>query len=378
MLKGQQTRTGTVHFAEEQKLRGRTILVQLCPMGRSQHLALERVPDDMAVDCGRCVKRSASIPSNTPSEENEMTTTVKRGAGRPAAAAKTAKAAQRTPLPAKDAKPAETSTKATRGAKLAKLKASEAAAAKAADRAPSSPTTAKRAAAKATPVKATRRTRTASATLPEDFPGAKKIMRLLDGPAQEAGWAGRVVSADPQTGAVEVAISKGDVTMTWYGVDGKQDTAQAPRYSDGERTVMMKNIAGILAQATGEREWVKPIGTARKAKAKAPTGDRKAKTADTPMKSLPFDPTAASDEEIVEALRGRTLTWTNGLSKAVESAVVAATRDIVNAKGQVTGTKPAVVKVETHPTKKTRMVTFTDHEGAGTRTVALDRMLEVH
>jgi hypothetical protein len=128
MLKGIQIRTGKVHFATEKPLHGRPHLVQLCGMNRSQHLTLDPVPADTAVTCGRCVSRPADpITPTAPTtpEENAMTTTVRKGTNRPAAAKRT-RAAQRT-------------------------------------------------------------TAAAPATLPEDFPGAKKIARLLDG-AAEQGW----------------------------------------------------------------------------------------------------------------------------------------------------------------------------------------------
>ena len=140
MLKGQQIRTDKVHFAAEKRLHGRTHLVQLCGSNTSQHLALEPVPSDTPVNCGRCVTRPSDRKPTTPQEESAMTTTVRKGTNRPAATAKRTRAAQRTPRP------------------------------------------------------------TPATTVPEDFPGAKKIMRLVDG-AREAGWEPILSDLDPKTGA---------------------------------------------------------------------------------------------------------------------------------------------------------------------------------
>jgi hypothetical protein len=300
-----------------------------------------------------------------------MTAVVKRGAGRPAAAAKSTRHAQRTPLPPKGETPETTAPeKTTRSRRKAvtgseespnpvRRTATKSSTAKAAEEA--APDVAKPSGGtRKAPAKTTaKRTRTATATtLPEDFPGRSKIMRLLDGPAQAAGWDGSVKIVDLKTGAVEVAISKGAETMTWYAVGGKQDPSQAPSYSDGNRTVLMKNIAAILAQATGERQWIKPAGATRTKRA-----PRTSPVKDVPQRQpLPFDPAEATEAEVVSALRGKTLTWQNGISKAIDSAVVA-----VRAK----------IKVEQHPTTGERVVTFSDPVNTGTRSVRLSGILTI-
>lgn len=358
-------------------------------------------------------------------EENTMTTTVRRGAGRPAAAANRSRHAQRTPLPPKatpgtkgsdcdpktqeefieqaaeiltgrtrarraavtgseespnperpagtcrlcgkghrqgsaiemrhsaefKAQQAEENRNATRAGRTATRKGT----AKAAERAPKAVAERSAGTRKGRPVPAAK-------GLPEDFPGRSRAMRLLDGPAQEAGWTGSVRVIDAKTGAMEVSISKGDETMTWFGVDGKQDPAQAPRYTDGRRTVQMKNIAAILAQATGTRVWVKPE-SARSPRKSSGGGSTRKPTTDVPQRQpLPFDAELASEREITSALQGKTVTWQNRISQAIESAVLA-TR--------------AKVRLEIHPTTRERMVTFNDANGQGTRTVRLSNILDV-
>jgi hypothetical protein len=369
MLKGRQIRTGTVHFALEVPVpkRRQKQLVQACGNGRTAGTTfLEPVESDTTVTCGKCVHRPAkptTQPDPTP-EENTMTTTVKRGAGRPAAAEKRSRHAQRTPLPPKDGSqdstPAEVETKTRRTRKAVTgseespnpTRSARKGTAKAAERAP------KRVAER--PATTPKGRPSASAkTLPEDFPGRSKAMRLLDGPAQEAGWVGSVKIVDAKTGACEVSVSKGDETMTWFAVDGKQDPAQAPRYTDGRRTVQMKNIAAILAQATGERAWIKP----ESAKAPRKSSAKRAPVSDVPQRQpLPFDAAEASEREVATQLRGKTITWQNQISKAVESAVIA-TR--------------AKIRLEEHPQTGERIVTFNDPVNTGTRSVRLSGILTV-
>jgi hypothetical protein len=344
-------------------------------------------------------------------EENTMTATVKRGAGRPAANASRTRHAQRTPLPPKaekrDPQQVETTTRKRRAAVTgseespnptrpaagtcalcgkahrqgsaiemrhsAEFKAQQTAkrsqarnagirereaaqdakqAAKGSERAP------KRVAERPAGTRKGRPSATAK-ELPEDFPGRSKAMRLLDGPAQEAGWVGSVKVTDAKTGAAEVSITKGDETMTWFCVDGKQDPAQAPRYTDGRRTVQMKNIAAILAQATGERAWIKP----ETAKAPRKSAAKRTATPEEPVKqALPFDVELASEREIASALQGRSVTWQNRISGAVESAVLASR---------------ARVRLEIHPTTRERIITFNDANGLGTRSVRLSGILNI-
>src|SRR5690349_8832678 len=211
MLKGRQIRTGTVHFALEVAVPKRRAkqLLQACGASAQQHLYLEPVPDDTPVTCGKCVHRpakSTTQPDPTP-EENTMTTTVKRGAGRPAAAANRSRHAQRTPLPSKSAHAdrvhgQDVIEKTTRKRRAAVTGSEESPnptrpARRSRPQAEKAPERARKAVAKRSaatgkaPAKRSAK-RTPSATLPEDFPGRKNAMRLLDGDAQEHGWVGSV------------------------------------------------------------------------------------------------------------------------------------------------------------------------------------------
>jgi hypothetical protein len=67
--------------------------------------------------------------------------------------------------------------------------------------------------------------------LPEDFPGAKKIARLLDG-AREAGWTATLSDLDPRTGTATVTVTKGEGSIRSEFIDGRAASEMAERVLD--------------------------------------------------------------------------------------------------------------------------------------------------
>jgi hypothetical protein len=355
-----------------------------------------------------------------------MTTTVPKGAGRGTAAARTTKAAQRTPLPPKDgsqdrtpAQQASVDTARTAAAKggsrtkdtsaeftalnaiplsertpaqnrRIKLLANrpenttygvEEAAAPVADAKPADRKTPAKKAGKSVP------TATAPVAVPDGSPAASKVARLADG-AAKSGWALAVQLLDETPVGTLVTLTRDSekIAVTFSG--GALDGQRMPSYSDGGRTVKLRNVSQVLSQMEGGRLAVRPtaqVGARAATKSGAANRGKKAGDGAPRARALPFDPSTATDEEIAEALRGRAVAWLNQISKNVEDAVVAANRIInVRRKNAKTGdmemvekTVPSVIKVAPHPSRSTRIVTFTDPQQTGTRSVALDRLLSV-
>lgn len=192
-----------------------------------------------------------------------MTTVVKKGAGRPAAAARKRKHDQRTPLPPKkeqidDAKEV-----------IAKVK-------------------------------------------PETK--TDRMARNFANFAIEHGW-----GTDIQIGAydrVAVKATKDDQTIVITYMDGKLDGDNMPYWENGWRKRFMRNDAETRRQIALPDDQ-KPIPLAvKRAPAKRTEPDPE------PASVLPFDPDAATGTEILAALRGREIAWRNGTAREAGSATV--------------------------------------------------------
>jgi len=285
-----------------------------------------------------------------------MTTTASKGAGRARHSARTTKAAQRTPLPPRDgsqnATPAEVeaNAKARRAAvKSAPAKPAEATAPVAA---------AKRGG------KATQAAKAAAAAIPEGTPGAAKATRIMEA-AAASGW---TASLTVNGTTLRVHVERGSEAIGTTFVDGKLDLSEMPTYHDGDRSVKLKNVSAVLKQMTGEKPTAKPV-TERRTRTPRPK-------ASPETAALPFDPEASSDEEVLDAIRGRSIEWMNMISRNVEHAVVLASRTIRGKMGEPVE-RPVKIGIAPHPQRNTRVVTFTDGEATGTRSVALDRITRV-
>lgn len=350
-----------------------------------------------------------------------MTTTASKGAGRARHAARTTKAAQRTPLPprdgSQDATPADVAANdASRKAAVSpavcplggcglrhragtKIAHEHAETAKrfaevrenGPDALPGKPdvpnrtvkpaeATAPGAGAKRAS-KSTQPKKASAGAIPEGTAGADKIQRLLDG-AAEAGWSGAWGLFPPAT--VVVTTTRGPESIVTTFTDGKLDLSAMPLYSPEEgRSVKLKNVSAVLHQMAGDRPGL--VKATRAAPSERAPRRTKAERAESGERRLPFDPETATDEEIQEAIRGRAIEWMNGISRNVESATVLAYRQIRNPDAGKPGEpdriqRPAKIEVKpmTGPSARpTRIVTFADPFHTGIRTVALDRLLSV-
>jgi len=89
--------------------------------------------------------------------------------------------------------------------------------------------------------------------------------------------------------------------------------------------------------------------------------------------SVPFDPAADRDDEILAELYGRVVVWRNNLSGATEQAQVLPLEETVRGE-RVRGSRQT--RMSTTRTGR-RIVTFCDGGGEGFRSVALDSILQV-
>lgn len=193
-----------------------------------------------------------------------MVNTVKKGAGRPAAKARTAKAAQRTPLPAKPPK-ADAPVEPVMPTANAKSK-----------------------------VKA------------DDFIAA----------AKQSGW--RATLSATGTDTVKVTAKRGDEVLEIEWDNGVYKGIGEYRYGS-DRAIKLHN-----ASAGKQRMGVSPQEAAEAAAKSATRPNRKVKVDDsTEHKSrVPFDVETSTDDEVIALLRGKTITWRNRNTQLIEQAFV--------------------------------------------------------
>ena len=226
--------------------------------------------------------------------------TVKRGAGRPAAAAKTSKHAQRTPLP-------------PRGTEI------EDARAVLADTAEERKRSGKRASV-AAPAPASRPAPGGSLPTPDtgDSKSWPKAIAFRDA-VGALGWSTSV--GHPQDGAeidlVECTAQRGD---EYLYISWKAGALQHPvTYTIQDRTVKMRNASQAKQYAARSVEEAQ----AELGKVTSNRAFRKREPSEKPsVKALPFDPGLATNEEVVTALLGKSVAWVNRISNGVESATL--------------------------------------------------------
>ncbi len=250
-----------------------------------------------------------------------MTTVVTKGTNRASANARTAKAAQRTPLPPRGATSApgknvtagiikdqiaETATKTVKRVTAAASKP----VVKEFTMAPAK-STAKRAPAKKAPAKKAAPAAKKAAPAPVSHP--PKVTAYL-AVAESAGWSADAVVAGP---TVTITSERTDETVIVSFTDG--NTAPGTMWfirKDGSR-VRLRNISAAKKQMTLESES-RPVPTTRSGaprRTSQPFTDE-----ERPQQDLPFDPATANDAEILEHFAyGATLTWraTGGRQTAV-------------------------------------------------------------
>jgi hypothetical protein len=283
-----------------------------------------------------------------------MTTIVRKGAGRPAHAARQRKHAQRTPLPPKGVTELLNTTLRPDAADAieAELKAQKAAKkASAAKKAPARKTTTRKAAAetetakkapaakkattkKAAPAKKAA-VKKAAAPKPVEKPSdplLEKSMRKAEADAEvarSAGWNVEVAQADGPSKVLVVATRRVEeesltetVTVTYNG--GFLDHAERPVFlvrpdSGAARKVLLKNSSEFRRQVT-EPDSERPISRNVKRPGR-PAGSRKA-TPEDEAESARMDLSKLSDEEVIEALRGKKITWRNSAKNVVMEAQI--------------------------------------------------------
>lgn len=177
-------------------------------------------------------RKRAATP--TPQEDTAMTTTVRKGTGRPTATAKRERAAQRAP----------------------------------------------------------KATATATGTLPEDFKGRTKVMRLIDG-AAEHGWTATLSEMDPKTGAATVTCARGEDSIRSEFIDGKS-AGYSFHTLPGGKVRKLNNVSAVLHVMAGLSPPGHPIPApaAPAAETPAPAAPTAARPARRSRKATP-QPAAA-------------------------------------------------------------------------------------
>lgn len=136
--------------------------------------------------------------------------------------------------------------------------------------------------------------------------------------AAELGWSERARSAPEQeTYGVIVGREEERITISWRaGVFvGEECYHSHPGRSPRKvinASAAKKIMAIPAAQAAEEAAKVSAHKLTR------PRRDRGATATTAPRKALPFDPETATDEEVLEAVSGKTITWTNGVSGQID------------------------------------------------------------
>lgn len=259
---------------------------------------------------------------------------VKKGAGRPAAQAKTKKHAQRTPLPPK-----------TNGEKAPKVLTDLLTL-----REEVAPRTAKILSEDVAE-------RAARADSSKSIPKAKAFCERVEA----AGWsADRSWGEGGEDHIVVTARRDAEVIFIEWIAGVFQPTAT---YSQGDRNVRVRNASAGLQYAgrTAEQaaEETKKVSANRFfQKREAPREQVEAQ-----RQPLPFDPALALEDEILAALAGRRVTWFNRIAQTPDSAVFPVEYH----------------KQFTHITEfeGERIVNFVDHGGTGFRSFRLSGLLSI-
>lgn len=217
--------------------------------------------------------------------------------------------------------------------------------------------------------------------------GDREKAEALAAFAKEHGWETTVDPADP--GLVVVAVRGAETIQCWF-VDGKYDTARHAKLIVGNWTGKLRGVHGCRKQMANEgrdRPHPKPgVGRSAPRKGKGNKADDEVipedESPEDAKRRVPFsidDP----DIDIIDAIKGKTIRWRNGVSNSIEEAWLPSA---VRPKRGSREAKRDVITITTHPKKKTRMVTFLtvlsvsseDGEQYGPeRTVALDKIVRV-
>lgn len=207
--------------------------------------------------------------------------TVKKGAGRPAATARSNRHAQRTPLP-------------PRPGQVEAAKAPV-------DSKPSG-----------------KRTQTGDPITdpkPGDSKSWQKAKQFL-GIAKGNGWStvsGNAEGTEPSEDVVEVTVTRGDEVIWISWTSGGLTLDPMPTYTIADRTIKLRNASQAKQYASRSTE----IGKSELERVSSNKFFRR-KAVEPKRGKLPFDPKLATDEEVISALLGMTVTWHNNLTQGSE------------------------------------------------------------
>jgi hypothetical protein len=212
-----------------------------------------------------------------------MTTNVPKGANRAAAAQRTNRHAQRTPLPPRPGKVAD-----------------------------------------AIEVIAAGKAASSNGERPDDR-SVEKAKAFAE-KAAGLGWEPlKAVTA----GAAEITVTRGSETIVqaWRGGVWQYD---ASVYAYGDRTTKPRNASGaakLLERSADDAgaEMAKVAANRQFRKAEPKDLNR---TMESARKHLPFDPQLATDEEVLTVLSGQSIVWYNRISRNTESAIVGRSKSL--------------------------------------------------
>jgi hypothetical protein len=138
--------------------------------------------------------------------------------------------------------------------------------------------------------------------------------------AETAKWS---VAVGQRGGNTEVTATRGSETIVqaWRNGVWQYD---ASVYAFGDRTTKPRNAAGALKllardAATAQQETAKVASN--KHFRRAEPKDITTQLGDA-QRSLPFDPELATDEEVMTVLKGQSIVWYNRISRGTESAII--------------------------------------------------------
>lgn len=318
-----------------------------------------------------------------------MTNVVKKGANRASHNARTAKAAQRTPLP-----PRGKAGVAGKGvtAKVLKEEVDKVAAKKAAKKAAAkkaAPASAKKA------VSPTARTRKPAAqkaakteapqgsSVKPEWPGAAKGQAFIDY-ATPHGWVSKV--AYPNKADYVITTSKSDESIVIKFFDGRQDYApeNLPMWKNGSREVCLRNVGGARGHVDGSRPVKRDAvkRTTRAAASEEVEQQRASRMGD-------IDLNAMDEEQFLLFVAGRQVTWKmTGLPEQQDRVLPAVyCPECQSPRGDSDGKKSSchdrdwkvqrAWKVEAHPRNGKRIFHFTSAVSLQYRAVYVDAIVDV-
>jgi hypothetical protein len=143
---------------------------------------------------------------------------------------------------------------------------------------------------------------------------------------------------EARSGSVEVIATRGNETIVQSWHDGVW-SYDASVYAFGDRSTKPRNASGarkLLSRSVGDAEAETSKVASNKHFRKAEPKDL-AVTLEKAQKRLPFDPDLDTDEVVLAALSGQSLVWYNRISRGQDSAIVGRSKSLrmtLNEKGQ--------------------------------------------